>query len=127
LEILTENGLDRAGEALRLPLNAAMVLERETHLGAEHYERSEQRCGHANGFKNKTLKTRSGPLTVDVPQVRDSSFYPTSLEKGIRSERALKVAHAEMYVQGFSTRKVRAITEQLCGFDICSTQVSRLA
>jgi putative transposase len=127
LELLTENGLDGATEALRMLLNAAMFLEREKYLGAAQYERSEQRKGYANGFKNKTVQTRSGALTVDVPQVRDSSFYPSSLEKGIRSERALKNALAEMYVQGVSTRKVSAITEELCGFEISSSQVSRIA
>ena len=62
-----------------------------------------------------------------VPQVRDSGFYPSSLEKGLRSERALKLALAEMYVRGVSTRKVAKITEQLCGFEVTSTQVSRAA
>jgi putative transposase len=127
LELLTNSGLDGATEALRMLLNAAMFVEREKYLGAAQYERSEQRKGYANGFKNKTVQTRSGALTVDVPQVRDSSFYPSSLEKGIRSERALKNALAEMYVQGVSTRKVSAITEELCGFEISSSQVSRIA
>lgn len=127
LELLTDKGLDGAGEALRMLLNAAMILEREKFLGAAHYERNEQRRGHANGFKNKTVQTRSGALTLDIPQVRDSNFYPSSLEKGIRSERALKLALAEMYVQGVSTRKVSAITEELCGFEISSSQVSRMS
>ena len=61
------------------------------------------------------------------PQARGLEFYPSCLEKGIRSERALKLAIAEMYVQGVSTRKVRKITEELCGMDISSTQVSNLA
>jgi transposase-like protein len=65
------------------------------------------------------------PITFDVPQVREGGFYPQALEKGLRSERALKLALAEMYVQGISTRKVAAITEELCGFAVTSTQVSR--
>ena len=60
-----------------------------------------------------------------MPQVREGGFYPQALEKGLRSERALKLALAEMYVQGVSTRKVAAITEQLCGFEVSSAQVSR--
>ena len=56
-----------------------------------------------------------GEISFEVPQVRQGGFYPQSLEKGLRSERALKLALAEMYVQGVSTRKVTAITEQLCG------------
>ena len=68
-----------------------------------------------------------GEITFEVPQVRDSSFYPDALEKGLRSERALTMALAEMYVQGVSTRKVAAITEQLCGTAVTSSQVSRAA
>ncbi|HEY9680006.1 MAG TPA: transposase [Oculatellaceae cyanobacterium] len=67
LELLSKEGLDGTGEALRLLLNAAMVLEREKYLGAAHYERNEQRRGHANGFKPKTIQTRSGALAVDIP------------------------------------------------------------
>ena len=73
------------------------------------------------------MKTRVGEITLDVPQVRDSSFYSDALEKGLRSERALTLALAEMYVQGVSTRKVQAIVEQLCGMAVSSSQVSRAA
>jgi transposase-like protein len=96
-------------------------------LGVGPYERSEDRQGYANGYKPKTVKTRVGELTFAIPQVRDGGFYPSSLEKGIRSERALKLALAEMYVQGVSTRRVAQITEQLCGFEVTSSQVSRAA
>ena len=68
-----------------------------------------------------------GEISFEVPQVRQGGFYPQSLEKGLRSERALKLALAEMYVQGVSTRKVTAITEQLCGVSVSSTQVSQAA
>jgi len=66
-----------------------------------------------------------GKIAFDVPQVREGGFYPQALEKGLRSERALKLALAEMYIQGVSTRKVAAITQQLCGFDVSSSQVSQ--
>ena len=70
----------------------------------------------------------SAPSQFQVPQVRgDLDFYPSALEKGIRSEQALKLALAEMYVQGVSTRKVSAIVEQLCGHSVSSTQVSQCA
>jgi transposase-like protein len=127
LPLLTSGNEDKLRDALRLLLNAAMVLERQHHLQAAPYERTEERNGQANGFKDKHFQTRVGSLELRVPQVRDSSFYPNSLEKGLRSERALKIALAEMYVQGVSTRKVAAITEQLCGFEVSSTQVSRAA
>ena len=127
LPLLTNGNDDRFREALRLLLNAAMLLERQQHLRAAPYERTDERNGHANGFKDKAFQTRVGSLDLQIPQVRDGSFYPQSLEKGLRSERALKIALAEMYVQGVSTRKVAAITEQLCGFEVSSTQVSRAA
>src|SRR5689334_13504287 len=98
LESLSENGLDALPDLLRLLLNAAMLLERQRHLKAEPHERTPERTGYANGFKDKTVRTRMGEVTVSVPQVRDSSFYPSALEKGLRSERALKIALAEMYI-----------------------------
>jgi transposase-like protein len=66
-------------------------------------------------------------LPLKVPQTRDCEFYPQSLEKGLRSERALLLSIAEMYVQGVSTRRVKRIVEELCGMDVSSTQVSRAA
>ena len=106
LQLLTDGDNDRFAPALQLLLNTALLIEGQKHLNAQPYQRTEERAGHANGFKPKTLQTRLGALELSVPQVRDSSFYPQSLEKGLRSERALKLALAEMYVQGVSTRKV---------------------
>jgi transposase-like protein len=126
-ELLAEHGFDGMARAMTVLLNEVMKLERSHALGAGPYQRSEHRKGHANGFKPKTLHTRMGALTVEVPQTRGIEFYPSALEKGVRSERALKLAVAEMYVQGVSTRKVAAITEQLCGLEITSSQVSRAA
>lgn len=126
-ELLAEHGFDGMTQALTVLLNEVMKLERAQALGAAPYERSEGRQGYANGFKPKTVQTRIGPITLAVPQTRGIDFYPSALEKGVRSERALKLAVAEMYVQGVSTRKVAAITEQLCGTEISSAQVSRAA
>jgi putative transposase len=127
LKLLTTDGFNGMGEAVRCLINEAMRLERQGYLGVGPYERSEDRQGYANGYKSKTVKTRIGELKLAVPQVRDGGFYPSSLDKGIRSERALKLALAEMYVQGVSTRRVAQITEQLCGFEVTSSQVSRAA
>lgn len=127
LETLADNGLDCLPDLMRLLLNAAMLLERQKYLGAEPYQRSDTRRDQANGFKNKTLTTRMGQIAVAVPQVRSGDFYPSSLEKGLRSERALKLAIAEMYVQGVATRRVALITEQLCGVQVSATQVSKAA
>lgn len=122
---LAEKGLEAVPELLRVLINNAMQAERSKYLQAEEYERSEDRKGHANGYKPKTVKTRMGEITFAVPQVREGGFYPNALEKGLRSERALVTTLAEMYVQGVSTRKVKAITEQLCGVEISAMQVSR--
>ena len=126
-ELLAEHGFDGLARAVTVLLNEVMKLERSVALGAGPYQRTEHRNGYANGYKPKTLHTRLGPLTVEVPQARGVEFYPSALEKGVRSERALKLAVAEMYVQGVSTRKVAAITEQLCGLEVTSAQVSRAA
>lgn len=125
LEQIADQGLDVLPELIRTVINTAMQIERQQHLNAGPYERSPARRGHANGYKPKTVTTRGGQVTFDVPQVRDSSFYPQALEKGLRSERALKLALAEMYVQGVSTRRVAAITEKLIGTEVTSVQVSR--
>ena len=125
VQLLCESGLSQMAEAVRIMLNEAMRLERSQVIEAEPYQRSERRRGYANGFKPKTLGTRLGAITFQVPQTRGVEFYPSALEKGIRSERALKLAIAEMYVQGVSTRKVTEVMQQLCGLDVSSTQVSR--
>ncbi len=127
LEQIAEQGLDILPELIRIILNSAMQVERQAYLGVQPYERSPVRRDYANGFKPKTMATRIGEITFSVPQVRKGDFYPSALERGIRSERALKLALAEMYVQGVSTRKVAAITEKLCGIEVSSTQVSRVA
>ena len=127
MEQVQEQGLDVLPELIRIVINAAMQAERSEHLQAEHYQHTEERRGYANGFKPKTLRTRIGEITFAVPQVREGGFYPQALEKGLRSERALTLALAEMYVQGVSTRKVKAITEQLCGLNISSSAVSQAA
>ena len=111
---------------LEAVLNKVMRAERDQALRAAPYERSEERLGYANGFKSKTLNSRMGSLELQIPQTRGIAFYPGCLEKGLRSEKALKLAVAEMYLKGVSTRKVEAITEQLCGLEISSTQVSRM-
>jgi len=125
VEEITRLGLDGIPEMLKVLINTAMQAERSKYLQAEEYERTEDRKGHANGYKPKTVRTRLGEITFAIPQVREGGFYPSALEKGLRSERALVTTLAEMYVQGVSTRKVKAITEELCGLEISASQVSR--
>jgi putative transposase len=125
---LLENGLDGAGEALRILVNEAAKIERSAFLGARPYERTETRRDYANGFKPKTVLTRHGELTFQVPQVRSSDFYPSALEKGTRTDQAVNLALAEMYVQGVSTRRVIDVLQRLLGPEISlsSAQVSAL-
>jgi putative transposase len=127
MEQVQAQGLDVLSELIRIVINAAMQAERSEHLNAGPYQHTEERRGYANGFKSKTMRTRVGDITFAIPQVREGGFYPQALEKGLRSERALTLALAEMYVQGVSTRKVKAITEQLCGVNISSSAVSQAA
>jgi len=126
---LLENGLDGAGEALRILVNEASKIERAHFLNAQSHERTSERTDYANGYKPKTVMTRVGKVTFDVPQVRGGGFYPGALEKGSRTEQALNLALAEMYVQGVSTRKVVTVLQTLLGPDvsISSSQVSRAA
>jgi putative transposase len=124
---LLAHGLDGAAEALRILVNEASVIERADYLKAAPFERSVARTDYTNGFKNKTMLTRLGSIDFDVPQVRGSGFYPSALEKGSRSEQAMNLALAEMYVQGVSTRRVITVLQSLLGpeISISSTQISR--
>jgi putative transposase len=125
LELLVDHGFDGLAQAMQTLFNEAMKLERSQVLGARPYERTRERRGYANGYKAKTVRTRVGALELAIPQARGVEFYPSALERGSRSERALSLAVAEMYLQGVSTRKVTAVMEQLCGREVTSMQVSR--
>ena len=128
LQLLTSEGTSSLAKCLQILINQAMLQERSAVLNAQPYERSEERKGHANGFKPKTLATRVGKLDLQVPQVRGGvKFYPSSLEKGSRTEKALLLSMAEMYVFGIATRKVTKVVEELCGFEVSSSQVSACA
>ena len=126
VQLLAEHGFDGLAAALETLLNEVMKLERREVLQAAPYERTEERQGYANGFKDKTVHSRVGDLHLKVPQTRDVAFYPQALQRGVRSERALTAALAEMYVCGVSTRKVSRIVEELCGRQVSSATVSRL-
>jgi len=126
MEQVIEHGMDGLGSAMSILLNEAMKMERSRALQAGPWERTQQRQGYANGYKDKSLDTRLGKLQLSIPQVRgDISFYPTALDRGLRSERALLVAMAEMYIKGVSTRKVQDVLQKLCGLEVTATQVSR--
>ena len=133
VELAIEHGTEAMAAAFTTLMNHAMQIEREQVLKAESHQRTADRQGYANGFKPKTMNTRVGQLELRVPQTRGyrdengRPFYPKALDRGVRSERAMILAMAEMYVQGVSTRKVTAVVEELCGLEVTSTQVSRAA
>lgn len=126
VEVLNSHGFEGLANAIQILLNEAMIIERSNALSAQPYERTDKRMGYANGFKPKSVLTRVGKVELKVPQTRNVDFYPSCLEKGIRSEQALNTAMAEMYIQGVSTRKVTTIIKQLCGEEVSREKVSQV-
>lgn len=108
-------------------VQAVLDAEMTAHLHAEPYERSTERRGYRNGYKPRQLNTRVGTLTLQVPQDRDGTFSTQLFARYQRNEKALVLALMEMYVEGVSTRKVREITEALCGTSFSKSLVSELA
>ena len=98
LDLIAANGFNAITELIRIVINAAMQAERQRYLRAVPYQRTPERQDQGNGFKPKTVKTRLGEITFDVPQVRESGFYPEALEKGLRSERALAMTLVKIYI-----------------------------
>lgn len=104
------------------------VLEAEMDeaLQAEKGERTPERLGYRSGYYDRNLITRVGKLELRVPQDRHGHFRTEVFERYQRSEKALVAALAEMYVQGVSTRKVKAVTEELCGHEFSASTISRI-
>jgi putative transposase len=117
----------RLRELVQRVVQAALETEIERYLGAKKYERSRERKGHRNGYKPRQLKTRVGTLELQVPQVREARFQTKLFGRYQRQEAALMTTIAEMYYQGVSTRRVATIMEELGGFEVSSTTVSRVA
>jgi|SRR5688572_603717 len=117
----------RLRELVQQVVQSALESEIERHLGAKKYERSGDRRGRRNGYKPRQLKTRVGLLELKVPQVREGRFQTKLFGRYQRQEAALMTTIAEMYYQGVSTRKVATIMEELGGFEVSSTTVSRVA
>src|SRR6184192_501083 len=117
-------------EFLRVLVRTALqeVLEAEMveALGAEKSERTAGRQGYRSGYYGRTLITRVGKLELRVPQDRAGRFSTELFERYQRSEKALVGTLAEMYVQGVSTRKVKAVTEALCGHSFSASSISQI-
>lgn len=114
-------------EIVETAIQQLLELEMTEHIGAAPYERSDQRRGRRNGYKPRQLRTRVGTLNLLVPQDREGSFSTQVFGQYQRSEKALLLALMEMYVEGVSTRKVKEITESLCGTSFSKSLVSGLA
>lgn len=111
-------------------LNSSLLAQRDKYLECECYERIPTRNGLRNGFKPRTIRTSTGKITLDVPQVRNTQtpFTPIipGFERGSRIDWALNLAIAEMYLQGFSTRKVAKVMNEICGGNgVSATYVSQ--
>ena len=114
-------------EILQRVIQELLETEMTQHIGAAPYERAETRTGHRNGHKPRTLRTRVGTLNLTVPQDREGTFSTRLFARYQRNEKALCLALMEMYVEGVSTRKVKEITEELCGTSFSKSLVSSLA
>jgi transposase-like protein len=114
-------------EIVERVLQELLEAEMTEHVGAAPYERSENRTGHRNGHKPRTLRTRVGTLNLTVPQDREGTFSTRLFSRYQRNEKALVLALMEMYVEGVSTRKVKDVTEALCGTSFSKSLVSSLA
>jgi putative transposase len=121
-----EAGDDGLRRLVQSVVQQVLEAEMTAYIGAEPYERNGTRRGYRNGYKPRTLKTRVGELELMVPKDRDGQFQTELFERYQRSEKALVLSIMQMYVEGVSTRKVREITEALCGLEISKSQVSAL-
>lgn len=117
-------GGDVVRELFRDVLQEVLEVEMTETLQAKPGERTAERLGLRSGYYSRTLITRVGKLELRVPQDRDGRFSTQLFERYQRSEKALVSALAEMYVQGVSTRKVKAITEELCGHSFSASSIS---
>ena len=130
LELLRKAELERDAdflrEGVRVLSQALLELEVSQHVGAERHERTAERTGQRNGYRERQWDTRVGTIELQVPRVRDGGFYPSLLEPRKRAERALVAVVQEAYVQGVSTRRVDELVQALGIGGISKSQVSRL-
>ena len=122
---LLEQDKDLLKELVRKCVQEVLEAEMEEALGAAKSERIDGRRGYRSGYYERKLITRVGTLDLRVPQDRDGRFSTEIFERYDRAEKALVTSLVEMYVQGVSTRKVKAITEELCGHEFSASTVSR--
>ena len=123
---MIEQGADFLKEGVRVLSQALMEMEVEEHVGAGRHERSAERVGQRNGYRERSWDTRVGTVELKVPRVRDSSYFPSLLEPRRKAERALSAVVQEAYVHGVSTRKVDELVKALGMTGISKSRVSEL-
>ncbi len=126
MEGLVAGDRDLMKSLMKEALQEVLESEMTEHLGATPGERTEGRTGYRAGYYSRGLVTRIGKLELRVPRDRSGEFSTALFERYARSEKALVAALAEMYVQGVSTRKVKAITEELCGHGFSASSISQI-
>ncbi len=126
IEALLGQDRDVFKQLLRESLQEVLEAEMTELLGAEPAQRTEARSGYRAGYYSRSLVTRIGKLELRVPRDREGRFSTELFERYQRSEKALVSALAEMYVQGVSTRKVKAVTEELCGHAFSASTISQI-
>ena len=120
------SGQDGLAKLVEAVLNRVLEAQATESWGADRHERSEERQGYRNGYRTRTLYTRVGPVTLQVPQTRDGSFSTDIFKRYQQRCQAFVLALMERVVNGVSTRKVSAITEELCGASFSKSTVSSL-
>jgi putative transposase len=125
--LFLSNGRDEAfSKLLEEIFNQVLLAQSSEQIGAEPYERTEERTAYRNGFRDRQMTTRVGTLTLRVPRHRNGQFSTKLFARYQRSEQALVLAMMEMVINGVSTRKVELITEELCGKKFSKSTISEL-
>jgi transposase-like protein len=125
--LFSKDGRDDAfSKLLEAILNQVLLAQSTEQLGATPYERTEDRTAYRNGFRDRTLTTRVGTITLSIPRHRNGDFSTSMFERYQRSEQALVLAMIEMVINGVSTRKIELVTEELCGKSFSKSTVSNL-
>jgi len=128
-ELLRKSGVhdvDFLREAVAVLCQALMELEVSRKVGADRYQRTDQRSTYRNGYRTREWETRVGPVNLRIPKLREGSYFPSLLEPRRRAEKALVAVVQEAYVHGVSTRKVDELVQALGLGGISKSEVSRL-
>jgi transposase-like protein len=125
-EVLRDEHADVIRESVRAVVQELMEAEISELIGAQHGERTEDRATHRNGYRARRWDTRAGEIELQIPKIRQGSYFPSFLQPRKRSEQALVSVVQQAYVCGVSTRRVDQLVESL-GLRISKSEVSRIA